>query len=146
MGEFLDMPLRYKINEELNMILYIGHGVLHPSDFYALENSAFVEKHRQPGMITLVDALDVSTSFNFGDVQDFFNHLKSMGRKETGPYIMLTLDQGIHLLARAANLITGNTEMQIHIYYTLEDVIRAFEWTDHKEEILQFWLACKSEF
>jgi hypothetical protein len=140
------MPLYYKISEELNMILYVGQGVLHPSDFYALERVVLAENHRKPGMITIVDALHVSTSFTWPDVHNFISHLNSMTRLEAGPYIMLTLDRGIHLLAQAANLIIGKPEMKIHVHDTLEDVIRAFGLADHKREIIQFWQECRAEF
>lgn len=140
------MPLQYKICEKPNVILYVGQGILRPSDFYTVESRLLAEKRHKPGTITLVDVLDVSITFSWDDINTFLDHLQSMAHYEAGPYIMLTLDQGLHLLAKATNLITNKADLQIHVYYNMEDVIRAFGLTEHKQEIFQCWRECKSEF
>lgn len=139
------MPLHYEICEELNLVLYIGEGLISSSDFYSAESRLLAEKRLKPGRITLVDMLNVSITFSWDDINAFLDYLKSMAQYEAGPYILLTLDQGLHLLAKATNLITSKAELQIYVYHNIEDAISAFGWTAHKHEILQFWHESKTK-
>jgi hypothetical protein len=141
------MALCYKIDPALNLILYIGEGELTPADFYAAEKSAFEKNKRDRSMITLVDALNVSTSFDMEDVRVYLDHITSIKRNETdpGPYIMITRDTGIHLLAEAVNLITNQPELKIRIYYSLQEAIADLGLSDYGAEIHQLWKECRSE-
>jgi hypothetical protein len=142
------MSLCYKINPELNMILYVGKGYSTPSNFFALERAAFLKHPRQPGMITLVDALDLTTAFDLNDIHDFIDNIKGLARSEMepGPYIMLTRDGGLHLLAEAAQLLAGRVDLKARMYYTLEEAIVALRLSDHTPEICQLWKECKLEY
>lgn len=141
------MPLCYKVSPELNMILYVGIGYSSPSDFFALEKSAFLEHPRPCGMITLVDALELCTSFDIQDIRRFIDSIDGMVKNgmEPGPYIMLTRDWGLHLLADAAQLLAGKLDLKARMYHTLEEAIGALGLSDRKEEILQLWEECKLE-
>jgi hypothetical protein len=140
------MPLYHKIHEKLNLILYVGEGTINASDFYTVESRLLAENRQKPGRITLVDVIDVAITFSWDDINTFLDHLKSMARYQAGPYIMITRDKGLHLLAQATNLIISKADLQIHVYYNMEDAISACELSEHKQEILQMWHECKSEF
>jgi hypothetical protein len=139
------MSLCYKISTELNMILYLGEGYSTPSDFFALEKAAFLKYPRNPGMITLVDAFELSTAFDLSDIHRFIDNINRMAKNgmEPGPYIMLTKDRGLHLLADAAKLIAGNVDLKARMYYTLQEAIVGLGLSDHKKEIIQLWNECK---
>lgn len=141
------MSLCYRISPELNMILYIGEGFLRPCNFFALEKAAFLENDRPCGMITLVDALGISTYFDLEDVKCFIDNIIHFEKKgmEPGPYVMVTQDQGIHVLAEAVNLMAGKVDLKIKICDTLEDAIIALGLSDHKPEVIQLWKECKIE-
>ena len=141
------MPLCFKISPELNMILYIGEGYSSPSDFFALEKTAFLKYPRKRGMITLVDALELCTAFDLSDVRHFIENIDQMVKNgmEPGPYIMLTRDRGLHLLADAAQLLAGKLDLKARMYYTLEEAMVALRLSDRKEEILRLWEECKLE-
>ena len=141
------MSLCYKISPELNMILYVGKGYSSPSDFFALEKAAFLKHPRRPGMITLVDALELSTSFDLTDIHHFIDNIKSMTKNgmEPGPYVMVTRDWGLHLLADAATLMAGKVDLKARMYHTLEEAIVALGLSDHKKEIIQLWNECRVE-
>ena len=98
-------------------------------------------------MITLVDALELSTSFELNDIRRFIDNIKGLVKDgmEPGPYIMLTRDQGLHLLADAAQLLAGKVDLKARMYHTLQDVILALGLTDQEKEIIQLWNECKSE-
>ena len=64
---------------------------------------------------------------------------------EPGPYIMLTRDQGLHLLADAAQLLAGKVNLKARMYHTLQDAIVAPGLSDHKTEIIQLWNECRNE-
>lgn len=142
------MSLCYKVSPELNMIFYVGKGSSTPSEFFALEKSAFLKHPRKRGMITLVDALELSTSFDLDDIHHFIGNIDRMAKSgmEPGPYIMLTRDWGLHLLADAAKLIAGKVDLKARMYHTLEEAILTLELSDHKAEIIELWNECKLEF
>ena len=141
------MSLCYKISPELNMIMYVGQGSSTPSDFFALENNAFLKHPRPRGMITLVDALELATAFDLKDIHRFIDNINQLTKKgmEPGPYIMLTRDQGLHLLADAAQLLAGKLDLKARMCHTLEEAILALGLSDHQQEITQLWHECKSE-
>lgn len=141
------MSLCYKICPELNMIVYIGKGYSSPSDFFALEEAAFLKHPRNPGMITLVDALELSTSFDLNDINHFIDNINRMAENgmEPGPYFMITRDWGLHLLADAAKLMAGKVDFKAKMYHTLEEAILALGLSDHKKEIIQLWNECRLE-
>ena len=127
------------------MILYVGEGYSTPSDFFALEKAAFLEHPRQRGMVTIVDALDLSTSFDLNDIRRFIDNIKDLAKNgmEPGPYFMLTRDQGLHLLADAAQLLAGKVDLKARMFHTLQDAIVALGLSDHEKEILQLWNECR---
>ena len=139
------MPLCYKVSPQLNLILYVGEGYSTPSDFFALENAAFLEHSRQRGMITLVDALELCTFFDLHDIHRFIDNIARLAKNglEPGPYIMITRDRGLHLLADAAQLLAGKVDLKARMYYTLEEAILALGLWDHQREIFQIWNECK---
>ena len=141
------MSLCYKISPELNMILYIGEGYSTPSDFFALETAAFLKHRRHLGMITLVDALELATSFDLNDIYRFIDNIARMAKDgmEPGPYIMLTRDGGLHLLADAAQLLAGKVDLKARMYHTLEEAVVALGLSDRKREVIQLWHECKLE-
>ena len=141
------MPLCYKISPELNMILYVGEGVLKPSAFFALEKIAFLENRRQHNMTTLVDARKISTSFDMEDIENFIDNIKSLTTNgmEPGPYIMITQDWGIHLLAQAVCLMASKVDLNIHIFHTIEEAILKMGWLDQEQEIIRLWDECRTE-
>lgn len=140
------MPLHYKIYEPLNLVVYVGQGIIRPSDFYSVESRLLTGKRHEPNRVTFADVFDVAISFSWDDINTFLGHLKFMAQYKAGPYILLTRDQGLHLLARATNLITSKAELQIHIYSNMEDAIRMVGWEDHQHEIFRVWHGCKSQF
>jgi hypothetical protein len=141
------MSLCYKISPELNMILYVGEGYSSPSDFFAVEKAAFLAHPRQRGMVTIVDALDLSTSFDLHDIRRFIDNIQGLAKNglEPGPYFMLTRDQGLHLLADAAQLLAGKVDLKARMFHTLQDAIVALGLWDHEKEIFQLWNECKIE-
>jgi len=141
------MSLCYKISPELNVILYVGKGYSTPSDFFALEKTAFLKHPRPPGMITLVDALELTTAFDLNDIHQFIDNIKRLAgnRLEPGPYIMLTRDCGLHVLADAVQLIAGKVDLKAKMYHTLPEAIVALRLSDHTKEIIQLWNECTIE-
>ena len=97
-------------------------------------------------MITLVDALELSTAFDLKDIHRFIDNINRMAKNriEPGPYIVLTRDQGLHLLADAAQLLAGKIDLKARMS-TLEEAIVALGLSDHKREIIQLSNECKSE-
>jgi hypothetical protein len=98
-------------------------------------------------MITLVDLLEASTSFDLNDIHHFINNIDYMAKNgmEPGHYFMLTKDAGLHLLAKAVNLMAGNVDLKAGMYYTLQDAITALGLSDREPEIIQLWNECKIE-
>jgi hypothetical protein len=141
------MSLCYKISPELNMILYVGKGYSTPSDFFALEKTAFLKHPRPHGMITLVDALGLSTAFELPDIHRFIDNIDRMTKNgmQPGPYIMLTRDRGLHVLADAAKLLAGKVDLQARMYYTLPEAVLALGLSDREQEVIQLWEECKIE-
>jgi len=141
------MSLCHKISPELNMIIYAGKGYSTPSDFFALEKAAFLKHPRPPGMITLVDALDLTTAFELSDIHRFIENIKRLADSgvEPGPYIMLTRDWGLHVLAEAAQLLAGKIDLKARMYFTIQEAIVALGLSDHKAEIIQLWNECNVE-
>ena len=141
------MSLCHKMSPELSIIIYVGKGYSTPSDFFALEEAAFLKHPRPRGMITLVDALELTTAFELNDIHRFIENIKGLADSglEPGPYIMLTRDWGLHVLAEAAQLLAGKIDLKARMYFTIQEAIAALGLSAHEEEIMQLWNECKVE-
>lgn len=135
------MSLQYVISPELNVILYVGKGYITPSEFFSLEQAAFQQNHRPRGMITLVDASEIVTDFSLADIHRFIENIRELNQDgmDPGPYVMVTLDHGIHLLAKAVNLMAGQLDLKIRIYTSMQEAITGLGMSDHSQEIVEIW-------
>ena len=135
------MPLRYYISPELNIILFIGEGLLTGSEFFKVADLVEHDERRKWGMITIVDALSAETDFELEDMHhaiDFTNNLSQKGI-EPEQVVVLTHSKGIQLISNAIKILSSKVPIKFDVYNTLDELISSLGFLEHKQEFIQFY-------
>ncbi len=140
------MPVRYFINPELNIILFIGEGLLTGSEYFKAAETASHEKLRKWGMVTIVDVLTIETDFEVQDMKyaiEFANKLPQQGL-EPEPIVVLTNSKGIQIIADTIKLLPSKVAIKFDVFNTIDDAISFLGFSEKKQEFISFYNLCKS--
>ena len=141
------MPLRYYISPELNIILFIGEGLLTGSEFFKAADLVEHDERRKWGMVTIVDALSAEVDFELEDMHhviDFTNNLSQKGL-EPEQVVVLTYSKGIQLISNTIKMLSSKTPVKFDVFNTLDELISSLGFSEHKQEIIQFYNESKLE-
>lgn len=139
------MPIRYCINPELNMILYIGEGVVTAAEYFKTANTASQDLRRRWGMVTVVDMLSAEEDFDLQDIRRAIDLGK--GYLEQGlkleSVIVLSYSTGIRLVADAVKMMSVDVQLDFEVFTSIEEMIGALGYSDCKQEVVSFYERCK---
>ena len=135
------MPIRYYISPELNIILFIGEGLMTGSEFFKAAESTKYDEHRKWGMTTIVDALSAETDFELEDMHlaiDFTNNL-STKNLEPEQVAVLTNSKGIQLISNAMKILPSKVPIKFDVFNTVDELISSLGFSERKQEFIQFY-------
>ncbi len=135
------MPIRFTISPELNIILYIGEGLMTGSEFFKAANLAEHDERRKWGMITIVDVLSAGLDFELEDMQLVINYTNNLPKKGLEPeqYVVLTHSKGIRLIGDTIKMLSSEVPIKFDVFSTLDDLISSLVFSEHKQEFIQFY-------
>jgi len=135
------MPIRYQISPELNIILYIGEGLLTGSEYFKAAELAYLDEYRKWGMTTIVDILSVEADFDLEDMHHVINFSKNLSQKNLEPeqVVLLTHSKGIYLISNALKMMSGNISIKVEVVSTLDDLISLMGFSERRQEFIQFY-------
>lgn len=141
------MPIRYYINPEFNLILFIGEGLVTGSDYFKTAEIAFQDKLRKWGMVTIVDLLSCETDFELQDMRFAIESTNSLSRKMLEPeqVIALTSSKAIRLITDSLKLMPSKVPIKLDLFSTIEELIVFLNISDRKQEFMIFYDQCKNE-
>lgn len=141
------MPIRYYINPELNLILFIGEGLVTGSDYFKTAEIAFQDKLRKWGMVTIVDLLSCETDFELQDMRFAIEFTNNLSRKMLEPeqVIALTSSKAIRLITDSLKLMPSKVPIKLDLFSTIEELIVFLNISDRKQEFMIFYDQCKNE-
>ncbi len=139
------MPVRYNISSELNIILYVGEGLVSGSDLFNTAGIIFEDKRYKYGMVLLIDLLSATLDFELQDLRRAITETNATKEKGLEPEQIIILSQstGIHLACKTLNLLSGKDAMRLSAFHTLEQALISLDFT-HQQEIIQFWHESKA--
>lgn len=135
------MTIRYYINPDLNIILYVGEKIVTGSEYFQAAKTASQDKLRKWGMVTIIDVLSAEVDFELKDMRfaiDFNDKLSEKGL-EPEEVAVLTHSKGIRLIADTLKLLPSNSAIKLEVFNTVEDLISSLGFSEQKQEFLEFY-------
>ena len=138
------MPICYNISPELHMVVYLCRGVITAPEVFATTDLIFVDRRRQPGLITIIDLLTAVEDLYPEDLNEVIKRIDRTADDGfvPGPIVIISRSQGIHLWADALNLLPSRVPFRIGTFNTMEDAITSLGLLESREEIIRFWQEC----
>lgn len=140
------MAIRYYINPELNLILYIGDKIVTGSEYFKAAETAAHDKLRKWGMVTIIDILSAETDFDLQDIKRaiaFNDKLPEYGM-EPEEVIALTQSKGVRLIGETLKLLPSITPVKFEVVGTLDELITLLNMQEYRHEFISFYNACKT--
>ncbi len=139
------MPIRYCIHPELNMILYIGEGVVTAAEYFKTATIASQDPRRKWGMINIVDMLGAEEDFDLQDVRRAIEIGKSFFDRglKLEPMAVLSYSTGVRLVADAVKLMSVDVKLEFEVYSSIEEMIEAMGYSSCKQELISFYEHCR---
>ncbi len=141
------MSIRYYINPELNIILFVGKGIVTGSEYFKAAGIATEDKLRKWGMVTIIDVFSVETDFDLQDMKhaiEFNNELPKKGL-EPEQVILLTESKGMHFIDEAIKALSSKIPIKFDVVSTLDELISLLNISERKQEFISFYNKCKFE-
>jgi hypothetical protein len=140
------MPVRYNISSELNIIIYVGEGLVTGSDLFNTSGSIFKDKRYKYGMVLLIDLLSATVNFELQDLRRVITETDAAKEKGLEPeqIIILSRSTGIHLACKTLDLLSSTDALRLSAFHTLEQALISLDFTTHQQEIIQFWHESKA--
>ena len=135
------MTIRYYINPDLNIILYVGEKIVTGSEYFQAAKTASQDKLRKWGMVTIIDVLSAEVDFELKDMRfaiDINDNLSEKGL-EPEEVAILTHSKGIRLIADTIKLLPSNSAIKLEVFNTVEDLISSLGFSEQKQEFLEFY-------
>lgn len=135
------MPIRYSIHPELNMILYIGEGVVTAQEFFKAAKAASQDSRRKWGMTNIIDMLGAEEDFDLQDIRQAIENSKSFLRQglQLEPMAVLSYSTGIRLIADAVKMMADGIQMEFDVYGSIEESLPSLGYSHCMEEALSFY-------
>jgi len=140
------MSICYNINPELNMLIYICEGLITPTEFFKMADTAFLDTRRKLGMLMVIDILSAEVDFELKDMHyviDVTNDMAAQGL-ESDSIAILTQSKGMHFVGEAMKFLPSKAKLKINMFDTLDDAITSFGLLEFRQEVIQFWEESKS--
>ena len=135
------MTIRYYINPDLNIILYVGEKIVTGSEYFQAAKTASQDKLRKWGMVTIIDVLSAEVDFELKDMRfaiDINDNLSEKGL-EPEEVAVLSHSKGIRLIADTLKLLPSNSAIKLEVFNTVEDLISSLGFSEQKQEFLEFY-------
>ncbi len=135
------MAIRYYINPDLNIILYVGEKIVTGSEYFQAAKTASQDKLRKWGMVTIIDVLSAEVDFELKDMRFAIDINDTLSEKGLEPekVAVLTRSKGIRLIADTMKLLPSNLPIKIEVFNTVEDLISSLGFSEQKQEFIEFY-------
>lgn len=141
------MPIRYNISPELNIILYIGEGLITGTEFFKAAELAKYDERRKWGMITIIDIFSAEADFDLEDMHFVINFTNNLSQKGLEPeqVIVLSHSKGIRLIGDTIKLMSNKAPVKVDVFSTLDDLVSSLFISESKQEFIQFYNDSKTK-
>lgn len=144
-GVHVEMPLRYHINPELNIVLLIGEGLVTGAEYFKTAENASLDKLRTWGMVTIIDILSAETDFELQDMRRAIEFTNNLSQKGLDPeqVVALTNSKSIFLIGETLKMLPSKISIKFDVFNTLDDLISSLGLSERRQEITTFYNQCK---
>jgi hypothetical protein len=142
------MPIRYDINPELNLVIYVCKGEITAVDLFHTSDVVLSDPRRKPGLTAIYDMFFAVENIQLEDMDQAIRRLERAAEPDSGvgPRVLLTRSDGIHLLVKTMKLLPSNPPIQIEAFHTIEEAIVALGLMNVHDKTVQFWQECNLRY
>lgn len=119
------MPFMYKIDEELGLILYVGHGTVTAQEMFQAERAAAQDPLRQPSMKIIMDLSDMEIDISLSDLRNALTlnreRLQNGGILE--PTAVISRNTFSKTFGEAFQLIGADLPLTLDTFDVLQDAV-----------------------
>ncbi len=136
------MPVRYFINPDLNILLYIYEGITNISKFYEIGDLADADERRAWPMLNIhYFSPEAELDFEAKDMFKAIDYFTDTNKKGLDPGLsaVITQSKGIHMSVKSVKMFPSKSPIKMDAFYSLEEAITSLGLTEKREEILQFF-------
>jgi hypothetical protein len=127
------MPVVYKIEPELGLILYVMLGSVHFREILHAEQLASQDPLRQPNMKIVLDATNAEVDLDVSDLKDALemNRRRSQVGAPLEPTALVTYSRFAQSLADIFSMLGDNLPLKLKVFSTLQDALNWLALQEH---------------
>ncbi len=133
------MPVRYYIEPELNILVYVGTGLCTGQELLKAERLASQDESRRLEMKILLDVRHAEVDVDLNDIHDLIelnaNRIKQGINPE--PTALLTRTSKLDNFVEIIKLLAGDFPLKMGIFHNLNDALRWLELSKNVAEVNQ---------
>ena len=138
------MPVRYAIQPDLDLLLYIFEGECIAREYFDMYHSIYLDKRRHHGMKVLIDISKATLDFN---TQNLREATAIVSENKAGGFpsdrvAILTKDSSMQFLKDTLVLLADGIPMYLEVFHYTHDAIHWLGLDDMKDEVMHFRETC----
>ena len=138
------MPIRYAIQPDLDLLLYVFNGECTARDYFKIYHSVYLDELRHHGMKVLVDLSYATLDF---DIQGMIEAKAIIEENKQAGFppdhvALLTRGTSLRHLKAAFLSLTDNLPMYLEVFHTYHDAVRWLGLAEVETEAIHFWETC----
>ena len=138
------MPIRYAIQPDLDLLLYIFEGDCTGREYLDIYHSIYLDKHRHHGMKVLMDLTNAALDF---DTQDLTEATAIVVKNREGgfpPGHVAILSKGttMRFLRDTLVFLADNVTMYLEVFNNVYDAVRWLGLTEMEKRTMNFREVC----
>jgi hypothetical protein len=138
------MPIRYAIQPDLDLLLYIFEGECTGREYLDMYHSIYLDKGRHHGMKVLMDLTNAALEF---DTQNLTEATAIVVENKAGGFppdhvAILTRGASMRFLKETLVVLADNVPMYLDVFNNIYDAVRWLGLAEIEKEAMHFREAC----
>jgi hypothetical protein len=137
------MPIRYVIQPDLDLLLYVFEGECTSKEYFEMYHFAYLDGRRHHGMKVLVDLSRATLDFDTQGLREATMLMAENKAAEFPPdhLAMLTKGTSLRFLKETLELLADGIPIHLEIFHNVHDAIRWLGLAGMENETMRFWEA-----
>jgi hypothetical protein len=141
------MPIRYAIQAEFDLLIYIVEGTVTAADYFNAYKAAYLDARRKHGMKVLVDLYNAVLEYEAHDFREAVAIVRENHEAGFTPdhvAVVVTAGSNFQYFIDTIKLLADEMPMYLSVFYSPYDALRWLGLAESETEALHFWAMFKS--
>jgi hypothetical protein len=141
------MPIRFGINPDLDLLVYVFDGPLSAKDYFHAYKTAYGDERRHHGMKVFMDLTNAELDFETADFWEGIAIVRTNRDSGFDPdhVAILASNSSMQYLADTIKFLADELPMHLSVFHNPLDAISWLDLTKKESDVLQFWSNLKTE-